>query len=1320
MTLNRPEENQINDFISVAEASKLFGYNPDYVSSLCRSGRIYGRKFGRNWVVSHSALETFVAQKEGVTEFGFKVVSEEDQLASTSSEQGLSEVMQSAVNLQLAALRERIQAGSALHKMSALENGIRTLEQKLEQTLHGNEQVVAEPQPVAEADKHDQTENPQDLGLQKNWIVRLLPVGAIAFAVFVFVVNAGGVQVAPAISLVSTNGVHDGVSSARSTMQVAVQQDNGAEVRVAGVSTKQQNVLGQRTAQSLASNFSLQDLDRLVLSNINQVVAAGWLQNSTGRSSGTASPASPSQPATVQNNPSAAFVGGQSFAPIFYYPPVSGSPSTGGSIFSATDLSSQYFTTNTAKITDTATIQNLHVTGNSEVVGNLTVTGELHSALTGLVDPGFASGSIPFQGVSGLSEDGNYFFYDVTNHRLGLGTQTPLAVVDIRQRINGQTMLYAKRATDTAPTGSFVTYADAAGGTLSLVDIHGRYQIGTNAGTAAPTLYGGNAIETLITSEIFFDLSPADSYIGLRGNVQFNPSGAGSYGGKTAYGVFGEAVSLGVQNLGTISGGTFVAFPVNTSGTLTNAYGTQSRVETYSNAPITNAYGSDVQIVNYGAASITNAIGQNIGVGAFGGAITNATALQLQATSGATVVTNSIGLDIKDFSGTGTSTAYNFRSRGATAKNYFEGIVSVGTSVATSQVVVQGSGATSATSALAVQNSSGSSLLFVRNDGNVGIGTTNPGQKLDVAGAIQSQGLFLTTQSQSCSSCIFSSSGSMQILGAGVGNGINFANDTYIAPVTNGAMDLGSTSQNRRWRNVYLTADAVVGGNLAVGTTSSTGKVAIAGNVPASAWGVNGIQLQAANATYTDTSSSGTVTSVVANSFGVPTFAASSATTYTNASALYVADAPVAGTNVTLTNAYALWVDNGTVRFDGVFDVRSDIKNGAGVITVNDAVYLGGNGTAATLTVDYTGFNGNLGFNTNTQYGSGVGVIALANANTDPTTNPTGGGVLYTSGGALKYRGSSGTVTTIAAADYAEDMPFMGTLESAEIVAVSSTPNPTGDGPYNKFYVERAVGSYNSKILGVTSSFVGQNQSATMPVALAGRVPVKASLENGPIAVGDYLTSSATRPGYAMKALTPGQVIGIALENFDGTESYAANESYRTSEISTSNQAVDRADKVLVFIKPQQWLPQVATLLQGANRHVLNEPDMKSLDLIDTPMFGRLVVTDILYVQNDLHVRGVLYAAEIRANILIAKQLCLEEVCVTKGQLRAMLDNLNHFIANIPQQGGQELQAEPQVEPLSEQYSPPAMEASEDSVQTSHGEAVEDGSTNFTGLALGE
>jgi Hyaluronidase protein (HylP) len=53
---------------------------------------------------------------------------------------------------------------------------------------------------------------------------------------------------------------------------------------------------------------------------------------------------------------------------------------------------------------------------------------------------------------------------------------------------------------------------------------------------------------------------------------------------------------------------------------------------------------------------------------------------------------------------------------------------------------------------------------------------------------------------------------------------------------------------------------------------------------------------------------------------------------------------------------------------------------------------------------------------TSVQVGGGSGVIGIANAGTVPTSNPSGGGVLYAEGGALKWRGSNGTVTVIAPA----------------------------------------------------------------------------------------------------------------------------------------------------------------------------------------------------------------------------------------------------------------------------------------------------------------
>lgn len=94
------------------------------------------------------------------------------------------------------------------------------------------------------------------------------------------------------------------------------------------------------------------------------------------------------------------------------------------------------------------------------------------------------------------------------------------------------------------------------------------------------------------------------------------------------------------------------------------------------------------------------------------------------------------------------------------------------------------------------------------------------------------------------------------------------------------------------------------------------------------AWGTSGSRFRVTAATNTDSSTlaSGTATTAVANSFGIPTFAAANtAVTTTNAATVYIDGAPAAGTNMTITNPYSLWVAAGRSRFDN--DIRVGLSS---------------------------------------------------------------------------------------------------------------------------------------------------------------------------------------------------------------------------------------------------------------------------------------------------------------------------------------------------------------------------------------------------------
>lgn len=258
--------------------------------------------------------------------------------------------------------------------------------------------------------------------------------------------------------------------------------------------------------------------------------------------------------------------------------------------------------------------------------------------------------------------------------------------------------------------------------------------------------------------------------------------------------------------------------------------------------------------------------------------------------------------------------------------------------------------------------------------------------------------------------------------------------------------------------------------------------------------------------------------------------------TVTDASTVYIAGPP---TGITPTNpALSFWVDAGAARFDGAvaygsqqtftnLDATPDVSSGSHWITNTSAVTItdfdAGAGTLVNGQIIYVESNGAITYDV-TSSGLKGGAADFVTAAGDLTV------WIYDGTDWLLVNWVEQADTQSGGADLAEWYVSSEDLEPGDVVSVD---------PNDDVVVEKSNTNYDQQVMGIVSTdpgiILGSEEQHTFPIALAGRVPVKVSTENGVIQRGDYLTSSST-PGVAMKALKPGPVIGKALEEYSGEE----------------------------------------------------------------------------------------------------------------------------------------------------------------------------------------
>ena len=810
----------------------------------------------------------------------------------------------------------------------------------------------------------------------------------------------------------------------------------------------------------------------------------------------------------------------------------------------------------------------------------LTVSGSLFTTLT--------ANSVPFIGTNGLlTQNTDQFIWDNTNFRLGVGTTTPNANLTLQGT--------------TAQTQNLFNIASSTGASLVSVDSGGGLTI--NRGTmsaAGNTLFSvsgtrvvGNGLNDILTPVAGFnaDLSVTPTvtdadFFGNTLSTEYTAVTVGYTGG-----IIGSknsaTVNIGNPNTVSAAYGSYNMAYLANSGTVTTAVGSLGRVYSVIGT-IANAYGFRSQ-VNLGSA-------------------TNAYGLYVNAISGAT-------------------NSYAIYTAGASDKSYFAGNVGIGTTTpnnkldiySTTKSAIGFSGASGDTYkwtiGMDVSNGGRFSIasstalgtldrFVIDGNGNVGIGTTSPYAKLTVWG---------------------SGTGTNQLV-----NFVNNASTTLWTLLENGNVGIGTTSP---WTTLSVNGSSDLGNFGLAGyftATSTTATTTISGG------------LNVGNGAIMYDYSSG-VASVGNLELGSLNFD-------TNAGTVSWMDMPVTSSATVGT------VESYSAQLDGTALITAySQSDGAGNIKLS-AVGIGTTTPTARLTVTTATTTENIPlFTVASSTGATLFTILNSGYTGIGTTTSAVNNALVVQGGVCITAGttcptvSSGSLSLDTAGagggnpgvfDIAERYPASEVMETGEIAALDIDTEDTA-------VIKK--GAQGDVLLGIvsTKAAIGINGStlvlapdyeatSTKPlIALAGRVPVKISMEGGAIKKGDRITASSVA-GIGMKATTTAQqTVGVALakQETDGTVLVIVQTSTSRLDPAISQGAIVDGNGESSFWSVEDITGRIKFISTGID---LNDQDIVSVRAI-IGSAGKW----------SIDASGRLAVNEVQTN-----KLCVGETCVTQDEFK--------------------------------------------------------------------